>query len=232
VKALTVRQPWAWAIAAAGKDVENRTWHTRYRGLLAIHAAATADSPWQLPTPDLIRAYQAGGPATGCGAVVAVARLLSTGQCQGQCSPWAVAGQYHWHLGQIRPVPEPIPATGRLGLWDLPAAAAAGLAGQGACGMRRVQVAGDLYHGQVPAQAVYVGRAAPGLPASRYASPYPAKTYGRHDAVRLYRDYLTAQPGLIEAARAELAGRDLACWCPPGQACHADVLIDLVGKPG
>lgn len=24
----------------------------------------------------------------------------------------------------------------------------------------------------------------------------------------------------------ELSGRDLACWCPLGQPCHADVLIE------
>jgi hypothetical protein len=28
-------------------------------------------------------------------------------------------------------------------------------------------------------------------------------------------------------ARAELAGRDLACWCPLDQPCHADVLLEL-----
>lgn len=27
--------------------------------------------------------------------------------------------------------------------------------------------------------------------------------------------------------RANLAGHDLMCWCPPGQPCHADVLLDL-----
>lgn len=29
------------------------------------------------------------------------------------------------------------------------------------------------------------------------------------------------------AIRAELAGRDLACWCPLDQPCHADVLLEL-----
>ena len=38
MKALSVRQPWAWAIMHAGKDVENRTRITRYRGPVAIHA--------------------------------------------------------------------------------------------------------------------------------------------------------------------------------------------------
>lgn len=38
MKAITVRQPWAWAIVAGGKDVENRTAAWAYRGPLAIHA--------------------------------------------------------------------------------------------------------------------------------------------------------------------------------------------------
>ncbi|MBB3041198.1 hypothetical protein [Nocardioides soli] len=40
MKALTVQQPWAWAIVHGGKDVENRTQAWSYRGLLAIHAGA------------------------------------------------------------------------------------------------------------------------------------------------------------------------------------------------
>ncbi len=37
--ALSIRQPWAWAIVRAGKDIENRNWPTRYRGPVCIHAA-------------------------------------------------------------------------------------------------------------------------------------------------------------------------------------------------
>ena len=31
----------------------------------------------------------------------------------------------------------------------------------------------------------------------------------------------------VDLARRELAGHDLACWCPLGQPCHADVLLAL-----
>lgn len=37
---------------------------------------------------------------------------------------------------------------------------------------RRVVVEGDLFHGRLPADAVYVGRAAPGLRRSRWANPH------------------------------------------------------------
>ena len=37
--ALSIRQPWAWMILHAGKDIENRTWRTGFRGRVLIHAA-------------------------------------------------------------------------------------------------------------------------------------------------------------------------------------------------
>lgn len=36
--ALSIRQPWAWLIIHAGKDIENRTWRTSFRGKCLIHA--------------------------------------------------------------------------------------------------------------------------------------------------------------------------------------------------
>ena len=38
MKALTIRQPWANAIIYLGKDVENRSWPTRFRGPVLVHA--------------------------------------------------------------------------------------------------------------------------------------------------------------------------------------------------
>lgn len=37
--AVSIRQPWAWLILHAGKDIENRNWQTSYRGPCLIHAA-------------------------------------------------------------------------------------------------------------------------------------------------------------------------------------------------
>jgi ASCH domain len=37
--AISIRQPWAWMILHAGKDIENRTWSTKVRGRVLIHAA-------------------------------------------------------------------------------------------------------------------------------------------------------------------------------------------------
>ena len=43
MKALSIRQPWLWCILFAGKDVENRTWWTKYQGVLYLHASKTFD---------------------------------------------------------------------------------------------------------------------------------------------------------------------------------------------
>lgn len=39
IVALSIRQPWAWLILNAGKDIENRGWATRFRGRILVHAA-------------------------------------------------------------------------------------------------------------------------------------------------------------------------------------------------
>lgn len=39
MKAISIRQPWAWMILNAGKDIENRNWRTSVRGTVLIHAA-------------------------------------------------------------------------------------------------------------------------------------------------------------------------------------------------
>lgn len=49
-KALSIRQPWAGLLVAGLKSVEVRTWPTRYRGRLLIHAAQRPDGDargWQ-----------------------------------------------------------------------------------------------------------------------------------------------------------------------------------------
>ena len=62
---------------------------------------------------------------------------------------------------------------------------------------------------------------------TRWGNPYPVATYGRDQAVALFRRYLTDHPELVEAARQELAGKDLACWCKPGELCHADIWLEV-----
>lgn len=49
-------------------------------------------------------------------------------------------------------------------------------------------------------------------------------------AVRFFAEMLTLDGRNYPAKEeivAELTGKNLACWCKPGAACHADVLLDL-----
>lgn len=93
---------------------------------------------------------------------------------------------------------------------------------------RRVKVEGDLFHARIPDGAVYVGRRTPHLRQSRYANPYPVKGLGLAQSLDLYRAHLGRHPELVESARRDLAGCDLACWCPLDQPCHADILLDIL----
>jgi hypothetical protein len=129
VKSLSVRQPWAYAIAVLGKDIENRSWSTRHRGLLAIHASSgwDGDEAQSAVAFAARRGYDAVEPARRQrSAIVAVVDLADV-CCWGldgrgcSCGPWAIAGQCHWRLASVRPLVRPVPCKGSLGLWELPA---------------------------------------------------------------------------------------------------------------
>lgn len=135
MKALTVRQPWAWAIVHGGKGVENRSRNLAgsYRGPVAIHAGLTEDE--SAYDDEMIR--QALGDCDDgwllaeqvgtLGAFVGVVDLVDVHQgwwaefeygpvtcCP---SPWGQSGAWHLMLANPRPLAAPIPARGRLGLW-------------------------------------------------------------------------------------------------------------------
>ena len=67
--------------------------------------------------------------------------------------------------------------------------------------------------------------------------PYPIPVMDAREVVDIYRGALTTGHLAItvEDLR-ELAGHDLACWCPLDQPCHADVLLEIangeVGRNG
>jgi hypothetical protein len=81
MQALTVRSPWAWAIARGWKPVENRgrAFPRRLIGVpVALHAGLGRDDT-ALPDPEAARALRrdlaADDPMTARGAVVAVVRF-------------------------------------------------------------------------------------------------------------------------------------------------------------
>jgi hypothetical protein len=85
---------------------------------------------------------------------------------------------------------------------------------------------------RMPEGAVYVGRP------SAWSNPYRGSNPA--DAVDLFRDMLARAPiangswrpaksgeTVYETIRRELANKNLACWCPLDQPCHADVLLEI-----
>lgn len=117
VRCLAVRQPWAWAIVAGAKTIENRSWSTDYRGPIVIQASTTKAAVNQLARsatprlPPLPVAYSA---------LIGVVDLLDVVPMSEQLeeNPWAW-GPYCWRLGNARAFAEPIPAKGKLNLYSL-----------------------------------------------------------------------------------------------------------------
>ncbi len=146
IRILTVRQPWAWAIIHGGKDVENRTRNIAgsYRGPVAIHAGARYDEEWASdaladamnnhpgvwnePQPWRAQIGAASGAIVGVVDLVAVHHPdvgwgcpASPGDLLPRCSAWADPGRHHLVLENPRPLDEPIPYRGALGLRRLDA---------------------------------------------------------------------------------------------------------------
>jgi uncharacterized protein DUF4326 len=81
-----------------------------------------------------------------------------------------------------------------------------------------------------PEAAVVVSRP------SRWGNPHPFREATRQErerVVELYRRDL--EEGRLrftsDDVRRELSGRDLACWCPLDEPCHADVLLEVANRP-
>jgi hypothetical protein len=83
----------------------------------------------------------------------------------------------------------------------------------------------------MPENTVYVGRPTkwgnPFIPGKDNPFIPDRKVEDLRHAVCLYRAHATLNKELVEAAKFELRGKDLACWCPLNQPCHADVLLEL-----
>ena len=118
MKALSVRQPWAWAILHAGKTVENRSYPTGYRGLVAVHASAQPDRDGDVKLLAILGRYA--GDVLDFGSLLGTVRVIGCVQDADTYSKWAERGAWHWLLADPVAFAEPIPCKGRLGLWTVP----------------------------------------------------------------------------------------------------------------
>ena len=121
MRALSIRQPWAWLIVHGHKDIENRDWSTTHRGPVLIHASKTAAKgayreqqalvleQFGIQVPDL-DVIERGG-------VVGIATITD---CVSQhSSPWFIPGGFGFVLGARRPLPF-TPYKGGLGWFHIP----------------------------------------------------------------------------------------------------------------
>jgi hypothetical protein len=115
MKAISIRQPWAWAIAQGLKTIENRTWRTHYRGPLAIHAGR-APCPPALILPDGTPVQDAG---LVCGAVVALVDLVDCLAVVDAPQGPFTEGPFCFVLANVRRI-TPIPWPGALSLFEIP----------------------------------------------------------------------------------------------------------------
>lgn len=128
MRAISLWQPWASAIALGVKHVETRHWPTDYRGPLAIHAAKR----WTREQKEFAQVEVSLGRMAKripLGAIVATARLVDCRPTEelkltvsaierlyGNYEP----GRYGWILAGIVALPEPIAYRGAQGFFSVP----------------------------------------------------------------------------------------------------------------
>lgn len=134
--ALTIHQPWAWAIAEGLKTIENRSWKAEriIGGRIAIHAAvkpmAVEDMEFVLNTAGLSRlTVDVDAIKASMGRVVATAvvetfivqhRKRFTPRAPTELeAPWFV-GPIGWVLRDVERIPNSPVVRGQQGLWVLP----------------------------------------------------------------------------------------------------------------
>ncbi|MDZ4812103.1 MAG: ASCH domain-containing protein [Pseudomonadota bacterium] len=128
MKCLTICQPYAHLIVTGAKRVENRSWPTRYRGPLLIHAGVSR--AWMdCADAHMVRCY---GEPLVFGAVVGRAQLVEcvllteiTHPRICKRFPWLrkhdhAEGPWCWVLEDVERFMVPTPIRGRLGLFDVP----------------------------------------------------------------------------------------------------------------
>ena len=112
MKALTVKNPWAYLICSGAKDIENRTWRTSFRGRILVHGGGTIDRSDFVPRVDC--------PAP-CSAILGSVEIVDC--IEDSASPWAMSGHWHWVLREPELFTHPIlDIRGALSLWEVPEA--------------------------------------------------------------------------------------------------------------
>lgn len=119
MKAITVRQPWAWLIIYGGKDIENRSWSTAVRGRVLVHASKGMtldeyDSACFTAQDFGIAIPDAG--ALDRGGIIGSVEIVRCVPPRERHSQWHEPGQWGFQLREPRALPF-LPCSGALGFW-------------------------------------------------------------------------------------------------------------------
>lgn len=125
MKALSVRQPWAWLLAQGFKDIENRSRFTHYRGPLLIHASKLLRPAeyafcrdFLASKPELRHLIEQLPAAVDLQLGGIVGQVDVVGCCNGHLSPWFM-GPYGYVVRDQKTLPFR-PYTGALGFFNVP----------------------------------------------------------------------------------------------------------------
>lgn len=80
---------------------------------------------------------------------------------------------------------------------------------------------------RMPDNTVYVGRP------TKWGNPFVVGQNGIKTAKRaadMFATLCELNQDFIAVARDDLRGKNLACWCPIGSPCHADILLKLANE--
>lgn len=117
IRVLTIRQPWAWLIVHGHKTIENRSWHTKFRGKFLVHAAAGIDPDYATIQErcEAMGIELPGSREIERGGIVGVTTLVD--EVTHSESPW-FEGPVGFVLRNSRSLPF-APMKGRLGWWSV-----------------------------------------------------------------------------------------------------------------
>lgn len=128
MKAITLREPWASLVLEGTKTIETRSWATRYRGELYIHAGVSRAPRDDRHIAELMQllhgALHYGMIVARCELVDCVriddayAHTLARNEPLNYISGDFTPGRYAWVLENVRALERPIRARGSLGLWN------------------------------------------------------------------------------------------------------------------
>lgn len=117
MRCLTVRQPHAWGLISGSKRIENRSRRTRYRGPLAIHAAAS-----RADLTEAVRAQYPGCPGDDdlvFGHVIGIVDLVDCVPVADVAGEPYAEGPWCWLVADPRPI-VPVRWRGQLAVFEVP----------------------------------------------------------------------------------------------------------------